>query len=118
MEPQDVPWLMQQAAPAELWLRWRSEGQPSYTYDLTGYTANWEIWNPRRTVKLAEVTVDFPDRVGGQIRGRLTAAQTMAIPVKSGKAVHDLHMFPPVGDDFYLIKGGAVAAFRVSREAP
>jgi hypothetical protein len=118
MEPQDVPWLMQQAAPAQLWLRLRPETLPNDVYDFTGYTANWEIWNPRRTVKFAEVAVDFPNRLDGQVRGRLTAAQTLLIPVKSGKAVHDLHLFPPVGDDFYAIKGSAVAAFRVSREAP
>lgn len=118
MEPQDLPWTMQQNAPAEMWLRLRPETLPTDVYDLTGYTANWEIWNTRRTVKYAEVTVDFPDRLDGQVRGRLTAEQTMAIPTKSGKAVHDLHLFPSVGDDFYVIKGSAVAAFRVSREAP
>ena len=118
MEPQDVPWLIQQGAPAELWLRLRPETLPAEVYNLTGYAANWEIWNPRRTVKYAEVAVDFPDRLDGQVRGRLTAAQTLLIPVKSGKAVHDLHLFPPVGDDFYPIKGSAVAELRVSREAP
>lgn len=118
MEPQDVPWTVQQGAPGELWLRLRPETDPTDTYDLTGYTANWEVWNPRRTVKFAEVTVDFPDRADGQVRGRLTAAQTLLLPVKTGKAVHDLHLFPPVGDDFYAIKGSAVAALRVSREAP
>ena len=118
MEPQEVPWLIQQGVPAEMWLRLRPKTDPTDVYNLTGYTANWEIWNPRRTVKYAEVTVDFPDRTDGQVRGRLTGEQTMLIPVKTGKAVHDLHLFPPVGDDFYPIKGSAMAERRVSLEAP
>lgn len=118
MEPQDVPWVVQQGAPGELWLRLRPESDPADVYDLTGYTANWEVWDRRRTVKFVEVTVDFPDRTDGQVRGRMTAEQTLVIPTKAGKAVHDLHLFPPVGDDFYMIKGSSMAAFRVSRERP
>jgi hypothetical protein len=116
--PQDVPFEIQQGAPAELHLRLRYEASPFGPIPLTGYTANWEIWNPRRTVKYAEVTVDFPDRADGQVRGRLTGAQTLAIPVKTDKSVHDLHLFPPVGDSFYAVKGAAVAERRVSLEAP
>lgn len=118
MIPQDVPFEIQQGAPAELHLRLRYDTAPNAPIPLTGYTANWEVWNPRRTVKYAEVAVDFPNRNDGQVRGRLTGTQTLAIPVKTGKAVHDLHLFPPVGDDFYAVKGAAVAERRVSLEAP
>jgi len=117
--PETYAFPIEQGAPAELHLRLRSEeleGNPPVP--LTGYSANWEIWDPRRRKKYAEVAVDWPDRLDGQVRGRLTAQQTLVIPIKAGKAIHDLHLFPPVGDSFYLIKGAVVAEVRVSRDAP
>jgi hypothetical protein len=115
MEPVSIPFPIQQGAPASLHLRWRKSDGPVV---LTGYTANWEIWDPKRRIKYAEVAVEWPNRNDGQIRGRLTAEQTLAIPTRAGKAVHDLHLFPPSGDSFYLVHGSAVATPRVSHGAP
>lgn len=116
MQPRDQAFDIQQGAPAQLWLRLKyADGTP---VPLIGYTANWEVWDPRRRRKFAEVAVDFPNRLDGQVRGRLTAEQTLAIPTRAGRAVHDLHLFPPTGDSFYPIKGAAVADLRVSTEEP
>lgn len=115
MEPLDLTFPIQQGAPAQLWLRMKQNGA---SVPLVGYTANWEIWDSKRHTKYAEVSVDFPNRTDGQIRGRLTGVQTKTIPTRAGRAVHDLHLFPPVGDDFYLVKGAAVADPRVSLDAP
>lgn len=118
MTPETLPFEIQQGAPAELHLRLKSEVAPQAPISLTGYGANWEIWDPKRRRKYAEIAVDWPDREDGQIRGRLTPEQTLAIPTRTGRAVHDLHLFPPVGDSFYVVAGGAVAVTRVSRDEP
>lgn len=118
MTPETLPFEVQQGAPAELHLRLKSEVEPNDPIDLTGYRANWEIWDPKRRRKYAEIAVDWPDRADGQIRGRLTPEQTLTIPTRAGRAVHDLHLFPPVGDSFYVVAGGAVAVTRVSRDEP
>jgi hypothetical protein len=117
--PETLPFEIQQGAPAELHLRLKSKelaGNPPIP--LIGYGANWEIWDPKRRRKFAEVAVDWPNRADGQIRGRLTAEQTLAIPTRAGRAVHDLHLFPPGADSYYVVEGGAVAVTRVSRDAP
>lgn len=119
VNPEELNWDdIQQGAPSSKHLQLCSENESEDPVDLTGYEANWEIWDTRRRKKFAEVTVDFPNRINGEIRGRLTAADTLLLPIKLGKAVHDLHLFPPVGDSYYLIYGAAVAAVRVSRDEP
>jgi len=116
--PETLDWEIQQGAPAELHLRLKSKVAPQLPIDLTGYRANWEIWDPRRRRQFVEVVVDWPDREDGQIRGSISAADTLLLPTRAGRAVHDLHLFPPVGKSFYLIKGAGVAVARVSWDEP
>jgi hypothetical protein len=70
--------------------------------DLTGWTAYAQTWNQDRTIKYADFTVTYPDRVAGQIGIALTYTQTATFP---DEAFYDVLLENPSGLREYYVEG-------------
>jgi hypothetical protein len=70
--------------------------------DLTGWTAEAEIWNKTRTTKYADFTITYTDRATGTISISLTDTETTALP---SKAYYDVLLINPSGLREYYLEG-------------
>ena len=96
----EYTWTVQKAIPGRLRLRHKhADGSP---VDFTGYTAEAEVWNQKRTVKYSQCTVEFEDRANGTVLITLPEADTLTT---RRLPYFDLRLVPPVGDDIFSVRG-------------
>jgi hypothetical protein len=73
--------------------------------NLTGYTVLAQIWKDElRTEKLVDISVIYVNRVLGQIKLKLTRAQTRLI---TRRGFWDMLVIEPGGDADYWLEGPA-----------
>ncbi len=70
--------------------------------DLTGWTVYSQIWDKQRSVKYADFTIDYIDRVQGTIGLLLFASDTEEIPCE---AFYDVMLEDPNDFKQYYIEG-------------
>ena len=70
--------------------------------DLTGWTAEVEIWNKQRTTKYVDFTITYTNRVTGTISIALTDTETTTLP---SKAYYDVLLINPSGLREYYLEG-------------
>lgn len=82
-------------------LRLKADGAP---LDLTGYEAVAQVWDRKRTTKLAELSIEWVDRSDGRLDLVLGHQLTRTFD-KDGE--WDLLLIQPNGDRFYWLEGKA-----------
>lgn len=70
--------------------------------NLTGWTAAAQIWDKARTVKYADFTVTYVDRVNGKIKISLTDVQTTSLP---NTCYYDVLLTDTNGRKEYYLEG-------------
>jgi len=70
--------------------------------NLTGWTVYAQVWDADRTLKHADFTVTYVNRVTGQIKLALTDTQTATFP---GQAFYDVLLEDTAGLKNYYIEG-------------
>ena len=93
-------------------LRLKADGAP---LDLTGYQAVAQVWDRKRTAKLADLTIDWIDRDAGELDLVLAHTATAAI-TKDGQ--WDLLLIQPNGERYYWLEGTAFVDPGYSAPAP
>tara|TARA_R110002020_G_scaffold108792_11_gene251946 strand:- start:1767 stop:2105 length:339 start_codon:yes stop_codon:yes gene_type:complete len=73
--------------------------------DITGWTAEVEIWNTKRTKKYVDFTVEYLDRAIGKFKIKLTDEQSQLVPNNSS---YDVLMIDPVGLREYYVAGSVL----------
>jgi hypothetical protein len=82
-------------------LQLKADGAP---LNLTGYDAVAQAWDRRRTVKLADFTIEWVNRPAGRLDLVLSHTATATFN-KDGQ--WDLLLIQPNGDRFYWLEGSA-----------
>lgn len=70
--------------------------------NLTGWTADAEMWNKQRTTKYVDFTVTYTNLAAGTISLALTDTQTTTLPTK---AYYDVLLINPSGLREYYLEG-------------
>jgi hypothetical protein len=70
--------------------------------DLTGWTAEAQAWNKKRTTKYADFSVAYTDRSAGKITISLTDTQTADFP---DEAYYDVLLTNPSDIKEYYLEG-------------
>lgn len=70
--------------------------------NLTGWTVAAQVWDPGRSTKYADFTVDYVNRPQGQVRLRLGYAATTTFP---NETVYDVLLIDPNGVREYYLEG-------------
>lgn len=70
--------------------------------DLTGWTAAAQIWDKPRTVKYADFSVTYVDRLNGKIKIELTDVQTTSLP---DTCYYDVLLTDGTGRKEYYLEG-------------
>ena len=70
--------------------------------NLTGFDVAAQVWDQARTLKYADFTVDFIDRLAGKVNLRLFPHETEALPDDSW---YDVLLVDPSGTKDYQIEG-------------
>jgi hypothetical protein len=70
--------------------------------NLTGWTAEAQVWNESRSIKYADFTVTYTNRATGTIAIALTDTGTAAFP---NEAFYDVLLTNPAGLKEYYLEG-------------
>lgn len=70
--------------------------------NLTGWTAEAQVWNKSRTTKYADFAVTYTNRAAGTIDILLTDTQTATFP---NEAFYDVLLTNPAGLKEYYLEG-------------
>jgi hypothetical protein len=70
--------------------------------DLTGWQVAAQAWDPARTTKHADFTIEYIDRYNGRVRLKLSYVQTASFP---RELVYDVLLINPQGEREYYIEG-------------
>ena len=73
--------------------------------DLTGWTAEAEAWNVKRTKKYVDFTVEYLDKPNGKFKILLTDDQSQLIPTGSS---YDVLLTNPDGLKEYYVAGSVL----------
>ena len=70
--------------------------------NLTGWSIAAQVWNQNRTIKYADFTITYTDRITGQVKISLTDEQTTTFP---DQAYYDVLLTNTSGIKEYYIEG-------------
>lgn len=75
---------------------------PVVPINLTGWTAQMQVWNKQRTTKYADAAVTYVDRVNGTVGMALSYVDTATFPAE---VYHDVLLINPSGIREYYLEG-------------
>lgn len=75
--------------------------------NLTGWTVAGQVWNQARTTKYGDFTIEYVNRVLGQVRLRLAYSITETVPTETA---YDVLLINPSGEREYYLEGTIIAA--------
>ena len=78
------------------------EDREANPIDLTGWTADAQVWDRPRTVKYADFSITYLDLPKGKIKMALTAADTTSLP---SVCYYDVLLTDPSGRAEYYLDG-------------
>lgn len=75
--------------------------------NLTGWQVYAQVWDPARSTKHADFTIEYVDRVSGQIKLKLPYTTTALLPTES---VYDVLLVNTSGEREYYLEGSVTAS--------